>query len=181
MRRKGRQKNSENKYKPEFIESIRKLRRLGLTNNEIASYYEISNGTLRSWLSRYPDFKYQYDLGGVDSSANVADTLYKKAVGFEKEETFVTPSGKKVTADKYYQPDFKAIQYYLKNRSKFDKELELKKLESKFKQDMALREFEQDKQVHADKMTLEIEKIERNTGTEDDTPTKIVFTDNEDD
>lgn len=48
------------------------------------------------------------------------------------------------------------------------------------KQSMDNKKFEQDKQEHADKMTLEIEKIERNTGTEDDTPTTIVFTDDDD-
>lgn len=51
----------------------------------------------------------------------------------------------------------------------------------KHKIDFDKLKFEQGKQEHADKMTLEIEKIERGIGTEDDTPTTIIFTDNEDD
>lgn len=49
----------------------------------------------------------------------------------------------------------------------------------KHKIDFDNKKFNQDKQVHADRMTLEIEKLERGIGTDDEAPTKIVFTDND--
>ena len=49
----------------------------------------------------------------------------------------------------------------------------------KHKIDFDNKKHEQDKQVHADKMTLEIEKLERGVGTDDEAPTTILFTDDD--
>jgi hypothetical protein len=182
----------ENKYKVKYVKQVYRYRLLKLDDNEISNLFDINTRTLRRWKKKYPEFKEAYVKGGIEATANVVESLYDKAVGYDHDEEILSNSGKLVEMTKHYPKDFKSIQYFLKNRSDFDEELKLKKKESEFKKEMALKEFELKekmammefelrKQQHADKMAMEEKKMDKESDNKMLDNINIIFNDDDDD
>jgi hypothetical protein len=171
MGRKGRKKNSKNKYIENFTNAVYGLRILCLDNKEIAKYFNVNENTIRVWLHRYPEFKEQYYKGSaerIDSELGIA--YRKKAVGFNYKEdvAFLDSDDEIVTKaiNKYHPPDTKALSNLVRNRMKFDKELEMKLKQNEFEMKLKEKEFEHRKEM--DKKRLELEEKKYNTDSTDE-------------
>lgn len=107
------------KYKEEFAEQAEKLARLGMINDEMAKFFEVGGGTFDRWIATIPEFKDALLRGRKLANANVADALYKRAIGFEHDDVDIrVVKGKirKTKIRKIYAPDTAAAFIWLKNR-----------------------------------------------------------------
>lgn len=68
-------------YDPAMNEQARKLALLGLTDAEIAEFFGVAGSTLALWKVTYPAFSESLNAGGIQADANVADSLYRRAMG----------------------------------------------------------------------------------------------------
>lgn len=68
------------KYKEEFPEQAARLAILGLTNEGLAKYFDVSLSTIGKWIAEIPEFSDALKKGRVDADADVAESLYSKAI-----------------------------------------------------------------------------------------------------
>lgn len=73
------------KYKPEYAEQAEKLARLGLTDVQMAAYFEVTEKTFNTW-KQHPEFLQSLKRGKDESDSKVVEALYKRATGYEAEE-----------------------------------------------------------------------------------------------
>ena len=107
------------KYKPEYKEQVYKLCLLGATDADIANFFDISEATLNNWKIEHPDFLESIKNGKVHADATVAESLYKRANGYEHEDVDIKMyEGEiiKTKLIKHYPPDTTAGIFWLKNR-----------------------------------------------------------------
>ena len=122
-------------YTPEFNEQARKLCLLGATDEEIADFFNVTETTINRWKNLYPEFCVSIKKGKIIADAEVAESLYKRATGYEYKEVKSVPAvernnkdgeDKKVTDNKklivkevnikHIPPDPTSMFYWLKNR-----------------------------------------------------------------
>lgn len=68
-------------YDPSMNEQARKLALLGLTDEEMARFFGVDEGTLNNWKNEFPAFFQSLNEGKTIADANVADSLYRRATG----------------------------------------------------------------------------------------------------
>lgn len=68
-------------YDPSMNEQARKLALLGLTDDQVAAFFEVSPSTIDNWKRQYPAFLCSLNQGKIIADANVADSLYRRATG----------------------------------------------------------------------------------------------------
>lgn len=68
-------------YDPEMNDQARKLALLGLTDSEIAVFFGVDVRTLNNWKDDYPAFFQSLNDGKVKADADVADSLFRRAMG----------------------------------------------------------------------------------------------------
>ena len=109
------------KYKTEYDEQAYKLCLLGLTNVDLANYFEVNKTTITEWINNHDSFSTAVKSGRIPADANVAASLNKRARGFQyTEETKELDTDgnlivtKQVT--KEVPPDTGAAMAWLKNR-----------------------------------------------------------------
>lgn len=97
--------------------------RQGLTNEQIAKNIGVNVDTFYTWLKKYPEISESLKKGKAPVDFEVENALYKRAVGFEYEETETLieevngETKKKVKRIKRTAlPDTSAIIFWLKNR-----------------------------------------------------------------
>ena len=108
----------------EGLLKIRGWARDGLINSEIAERIGIAEGTLYSWKNKYKEIDEALKDGQDIVDRQVEESLFKKAMGYEYEETkqiiekdVMGKDRKRVEkVKKYYPPDSTAIIFWLKNR-----------------------------------------------------------------
>lgn len=99
----------------------------GSTDQEIADAFGISVRTVNRWKEKHMSFRKKMDEGKAGADAKVIASLYKRAVGYEYEETesLLEMDGngnqkplrvKKVK--KHIAPDTMAAMYWLNNRTR---------------------------------------------------------------
>ncbi len=106
-------------YKPEYVERVFKLALLGATDEEIADILGIVVQTLYNWDEQHPEFMEARARGKDDADANVADRLYKRALGYSHEAVKILQyEGQPVIVPytEHYPPDTQAASWWLKNR-----------------------------------------------------------------
>lgn len=69
------------KYRPEFAEQARKLCLLGLTDTGLADFFGVDETTICRWKRTHADFCQSILAGKMVADAEVADSLYRSAVG----------------------------------------------------------------------------------------------------
>ena len=109
------------KYRQEYDELAYKFCLLGATDKKLAELLEISESTLNNWKHRYPSFVESIRKGKDIADAEVVDSLYKRAIGYTHPEVHVSCHQGEVILtelEKHYPPDFKSLQFWLKNRQK---------------------------------------------------------------
>lgn len=109
------------KFKPEFIEQARKLCELGLTDEELAKFFDVHVATIYRWQATHPEFCEALKVGKAPADDRVERSLYHKAVGytFDSEKIF-NYQGQVVRAKsvEHVPPDTTAAIFWLCNRRK---------------------------------------------------------------
>lgn len=103
-----------------ICKAIRKLAFLGLNDKEICDFLGISPYTFGHW-KRDEKFIAALQQGRVHCVANVANSLYKRAVGWSHDDVhIVVVKGEviQVPIKKHYAPDVAAAQFILKNKTR---------------------------------------------------------------
>lgn len=113
-------------YKPEYAEQARKLCLLGATDKELAGFFNVAESTINKWKVDYSEFSESIKSGKDIADGNVADRLYRRAMGYSHEDedirTISIGDGMseiiKTPTVKHYPPDTAAAIFWLKNRQK---------------------------------------------------------------
>jgi predicted metal-dependent TIM-barrel fold hydrolase len=69
------------KYDTAYNEQVKKLAMLGLTDIELAAYFEVEEKTINNWKKNFPEFLQSLRAGKEVADQEVAMSLYDKAVG----------------------------------------------------------------------------------------------------
>ena len=120
-------------FKPEYTKQVEELCRHGSTDRDLALFFKVSVNTIDNWKKRYPDFFLALLKGKQEADANVAEALYRNAIGSEYYENQPVKLKRKIFDDtgkvirseehlqvvplkKYSKPDTTAQIFHLKNR-----------------------------------------------------------------
>lgn len=112
---------SNTRYRDEYADQAFQLSLLGLTNDEMATFFSISTKTFDNWLNKYVEFREGVKAGREAADARVANALFKRAVGMVTEETKVfmyKGSLVKTKVKKHHIPDLQSQVFWLTNRQK---------------------------------------------------------------
>lgn len=97
-----------------------KLALLGLTDAEMARFFDVSRNTLHRWKAENPGFRDAVQRGKEIADAEVAHALYKRATGMRivSEKAWKGNDGKIVIAKTVTEvpPDTRAAIHWLANR-----------------------------------------------------------------
>ena len=108
-------------FKPEYVDQARRLCEVGLTDQEIADFFEVDVYTIHRWKHGFPEFCHALKNAKDVADERVERSLYHRAIGysFEAEEVFQY-QGEIVRAKvrKHLPPDTTAAIFWLKNRRK---------------------------------------------------------------
>jgi hypothetical protein len=111
------------KYRPEFAEQAKHLCKLGATDAELASAFGVRVSTVALWKVQHKEFSDALRVTKAAADKRVEQSLFRRAVGFECDETDIRVVGGKVvqtTVRKVYPPDTTACIFWLKNRNRKD-------------------------------------------------------------
>lgn len=119
------------KYTDDILEQAYKLALLGATDKQLADFFHISTVTLDNWKTSKPEFLCALKEGKDKADAEVADSLYNRAIGYQyiEQEPIKLRKGKDehggiieevqiVEVTKVMPPDTTACIFWLKNRQK---------------------------------------------------------------
>ena len=103
-----------------MITLVEKLAKLGLTAEEMADVFDVGVATFKRWLSEHEPFRAACARGRAIADANVAASLYERAIGYEHDavKIFCSKDGD-VTEVPYrerYAPDAQSAMFWLANR-----------------------------------------------------------------
>lgn len=108
------------KFKEEYITQAFKLAMLGATDVEMANFFEVAVSTFQLWKSKIVEFSDSIKKGKLEADANVASSLYHRAIGYKHKEVKTATFEGKITDEKeylkHYPPDTTAAIFWLKNR-----------------------------------------------------------------
>lgn len=107
------------KYREEYAAQAFKLCLLGARDKDLADFFSVEEKTINNWKKDYPDFLQAIKEGKDQADAEVADRLYRRAMGYEHpEEKIFLYRGRPVIVPtvKHYAPDTTAAIFWLKNR-----------------------------------------------------------------
>ena len=111
-------------YKEEYAELAYKFCLLGATDARLAEMFEVDIATIHHWKTDVPEFLSAVKEGREWADANVAKSLYHRAIGYSHQEddirTVSVGSGRSeiviTPTVKHYPPDTGAATLWLKNR-----------------------------------------------------------------
>lgn len=98
-----------------------KLCLLGLRNQDLSVAFGVSLSTIEYWYRINEDFKHAVDLGRQSADADVAASLFKRAIGYQEDDIHIAVYRGEVIATpikKNVAPDVTAQIFWLKNRQK---------------------------------------------------------------
>ena len=99
---------------------LKSLAMLGMPDKDIAQVLGMRAARFSKYKKQYPSIRITLQKGRIISSANVVESLYKKANGFSVPEVKLFYSAKndkviKAKTNRYYPPDTVAQIFWLKN------------------------------------------------------------------
>lgn len=106
-------------YKPTYVAQVRKLCLLGLTDDDIAGFFDCDRHTVRHWQDAHPAFATAMRQGKAVADANVVAKLYERALGYahaDVETHVVNGAIVQTKVTRYYPPDYNAMAFWLRNR-----------------------------------------------------------------
>lgn len=97
---------------------------LGATHDDLAYLLKVSRATITKWMNRYESFDSAIQQGRIFADGQVAHSLYRKAIGFERDEIELkllnngdgTNSVHREEVKRFYPADTSAAIYWLKTR-----------------------------------------------------------------
>jgi hypothetical protein len=104
------------KYKPDYARQAYKYALLGLTLEDMADLFDVSHQTIYDWKKAQPKFLEAIQEGGRKADATVAESLYKRAIGYSHQEDHISNYMGNITITptiKHYPPDTKAANVWL--------------------------------------------------------------------
>jgi hypothetical protein len=109
------------RYRPEYAEQVFRLALLGLTDAELARFFDIDEATCNRWKHAYPEFRESLKAGREDADTRVTERLYRRALGYSHEAVKIfadpkTGTHMEVPYIEHYPPDTTACIFWLKNR-----------------------------------------------------------------
>lgn len=103
-------------YRADHAEQARKLcLLLGATDEELARFFDVPVETLRRWLAEVPAFATAVKAGRALADAEVADRLYRRAIGYSHDAVRVF-ADRTVDYVEHYPADTTACIFWLKSR-----------------------------------------------------------------
>ncbi len=109
-------------YRDEYAEQAKKLcMLLGATTEKLGQFFGVSTSTVSKWLVEIPEFSEAVRAGKEIADANVAHSLYQRAVGYEHDAVKILQfqgSPVVVPYTERYAPDTEAAKWWLKNRQR---------------------------------------------------------------
>ncbi len=113
---------NQTRYNPaEHPKLARKVMLLGATLAELAKFLEVAPATVDRWIAAHAEFKEAVKAGGELADANVAQALYRRAVGFKKRQVKIFQHmGQPVIVPytEYYPAETLAGIFWMKNRQR---------------------------------------------------------------
>lgn len=106
-------------FRDDYVEQAYKLCLLGATDAELADFFEVSEDTIYEWKKVRPEFSEALRRGKAEADAEVAASLYKRAIGYSHPDTHVSNYQGIITLTeltKHYPPETGAAFLWLKNR-----------------------------------------------------------------
>lgn len=107
-------------YKDEFNDLAYKFCLLGATDCDLATFFDVTEKTINAWKTEHPEFCESLRRGKEQADANVAQSLYHRALGYSHpEDKIFNHNGTEmiVPTTKHYPPDSTAAIFWLKNRN----------------------------------------------------------------
>lgn len=95
------------------------LCKLGATNEELGEFFGVTRQTIDNWMNRHEKFFDAIKRGRLVADMEVAQSLYKRATGFEYTTDKIIGKGDSVrveTLTLFSEPDTTAQIFWLKNR-----------------------------------------------------------------
>ena len=166
------------KYDESMNEKAYKLALLGMTNAQMASFFDITESAFCSWLKKYPKFGWAVAKGRMQADAEVAFSLFKAATGYEYEDEQVVMVDKqpmKIKVKKTKAPSVSAAIFWLKNRTRgmsqawqdiSKKEVEVKGVKQIAEMDLDLSKFSEEELDILMKAGVKVNGIEKNKEAE---------------
>jgi hypothetical protein len=107
-------------YQAEYAEQARKLcLLLGADDEELAGFFEVPPATLQEWLASVPEFAAAIHSGRTLADADVADRLWRRAIGYSHAAVRIFShqgTALEVAYTEHYPPDTTACLFWLKSR-----------------------------------------------------------------
>lgn len=106
-------------FREEYAEQAKKLCRLGALDCEMADFFGVAERTFNNWKKRHPAFASALKEGKALADAQVAHSLYLRALGYSHPDVHVSRYQGEVTVTevtRHYPPDTAACVFWLRNR-----------------------------------------------------------------
>ncbi len=112
-------------YQSSYNRQAFKLCLLGATDSDLASFFDVSDATIDNWKATYPRFLGSIKRGKQQADAQVAKSLYHRALGYSHDAVKIITvangnnqgsSVESVPYIEHYPPDTTAAIFWLKNR-----------------------------------------------------------------
>lgn len=106
-------------YRDEYVEQVRRLALLGLTNDEMAKFFGVGPSTFDRWMASHDEFRCAINESKLLADGDVALSLYKRALGYSHPDVHISNFQGMITVTdivKHYPPDTGAAFIWLKNR-----------------------------------------------------------------
>lgn len=120
------------KFKEEYIEEAYKLSLLGLTDIQMAKFFEVAESTFHLWKLEHPNFSESLKRGKLKADMEIVDSLRQtcfdrqipEVQAFKTKNIFYNAEGKRMEEEKIEMvetargvpADFKSIALWLGNR-----------------------------------------------------------------
>lgn len=106
-------------YREEYDDLAYKFCLLGAIDANLAEFFEVTEQTINNWKLAHPSFFESIKRGKHQADAMVAQSLYKRATGYEHDAVKIfNDQGSPLVVDytERYPPDTAAAIFWLKNR-----------------------------------------------------------------
>ena len=106
-------------YRQEYAEQAKKLAEHGLTDQELADFFEVDVRTIYRWKVAFPEFSQSLKLGKDEADDRVERSLYHRAVGYSHDSVKIFNSEGTpliVPYREHFPPDNASAIFWLKNR-----------------------------------------------------------------
>ena len=107
------------KYEDQFAEQAAKLCRLGATNDDIASFFNVAPSTVDKWIAEIDEFSGAINAAKAEADALVERRLFERATGYSHPAVKIMAYEGQSFEHEYterYPPETVAAIFWLKNR-----------------------------------------------------------------